>query len=87
MWLPGQTLQIIVDQQKNFGKISRDKKNYEHEPTSKPKDDICRVCGPIFAIIYMSLGFEAPGVRILLLIVQHSPIRQSVIYARNGKII
>ena len=44
-----------------------------YEPPSKPKDDIYWVSRPIFTIIYMSLGFEAPGVRILLLIVQHGP--------------
>ena len=51
----------------------------DYEPSSKPKDDVCRVSGFTFAINYMSFGFEVPGVRILRFIVQHSPIRQSVI--------
>ena len=74
MWLPGQTLQInrYINIYLFFGKIN-------YEPPSKPKDDIYRVSGTIFTVIYISLGFEAPGVWILLLIVQHSPIKMSVI--------
>ena len=66
---------------KKKDKLSRNAKEYE--PSSKPKDDICGVYGLIFAIIYISLGFKVTGVRILLLIVQHSPIiKQSVIDPR-----
>jgi hypothetical protein len=57
---PSYQLFIFLVEQSNFNK---------YEPPSKPEDDICRVSGPIFAIIYKSLGFEALGVRILVLIV------------------